>query len=151
MDDTSCRGWNSGTRCPAAVTSTKPVPLCQTHRLEITIGVLAEGWMAEPAPNPVTVAGRPVPEMDILPPPPTCAVKLGPRQARGLLLDSIVEMAEHGIDTFCPKDLTHLLPRLTRSRPWLVGELQRLTAVGYLRQKEFGEYLITTDSTSSTD
>ncbi|WP_030670621.1 hypothetical protein [Streptomyces rimosus] len=68
--------------------------------------------------------------------------KLGKHQARGLMWDLIHQFAEEGRRMIGPKDFTTYLPRLTRSRPWVVAELQRLVADGVIEAGRSGEYLL---------
>ncbi|MFK8844703.1 hypothetical protein [Streptomyces sp. Ac-502] len=71
--------------------------------------------------------------------------KLGKHQARGLMWDLIHQFAEEGRRMIGPKDFTVYLPRLTRSRPWVVAELQRLVVDGVIEAGRSGEYLLNGD------
>lgn len=69
--------------------------------------------------------------------------KIETEQARTLVLQYINDLADQGEVALGAKSFAPLMPQLTRSRSWLVVELQRLVGVGFLSQEEPGRYLIT--------
>lgn len=68
--------------------------------------------------------------------------KIDTDQARALVVLHINSLHEQGEAAFEAKSFAPLMPQLTRSRSWLVGELQRLVTAGLLVQAEPGQYLI---------
>ncbi len=109
--------------CPTPAAIARPVPLCRTHQLEVAICVLADRWATAPAAD--------------------WPDRLSQHEARKMLLDLIQGFAEQGPRVIAPRDFTPYLADLTRSRPWVVAELQRLAAEGAIEQTPTcGEYLL---------
>ncbi|MFJ3465813.1 hypothetical protein [Achromobacter spanius] len=62
--------------------------------------------------------------------------------ARHVLRAELCERAEAGETTFQPKDFTALTEQHGLSRPWLQGELKRLSEIGFLQRDAYGSYTI---------
>jgi hypothetical protein len=65
-----------------------------------------------------------------------------PHEGRRLLRAELCERAEAGETLVQPRDLTAWVEQHGLSRPWLQGELKRLTESGFLQRETYGSYTI---------
>jgi hypothetical protein len=63
-------------------------------------------------------------------------------ERRRLLRAELCERAEAGDTLLQPRDLTAWVEHHGLSRPWLQGELKRLTESGFLQRETYGSYTI---------
>ncbi|KPC76872.1 hypothetical protein ADL35_21015, partial [Streptomyces sp. NRRL WC-3753] len=65
---------------------------------------------------------------------------VGRQEARGILLDLLQGFAEQGRLKVTFRDFAPHLGKLSRTRSWVVRELQNLVAIGVISQEALGEY-----------